>query len=77
MVQRPNIAMLIVRAKFTGILSDSVRAKFTGILSDSVRAKFTEIYQIQLSVDGYWEIEDVVLSKINSNLLLAVHSLVY
>ena len=43
MVQRPNIAMLIVRAKFTGILSDSVRAKFTGILSDSVRAKFTEI----------------------------------
>ena len=24
MAQRPNIAMLIVRAKFTGILSDSV-----------------------------------------------------
>ena len=35
--QRPNIAMLMVRAKFTGILSDSVRAKFTGILSDSVK----------------------------------------
>ena len=25
MVQRPNIAMLIVRAKFTGILSDSIK----------------------------------------------------
>ena len=35
MAQRPNMAMLQVRAKFTGILSDSVRAKFTGILSDS------------------------------------------
>ena len=60
MVQRPNIAMLILRAKFTGILSDSVRS--------SVRAKFTEILSDQLSVDGCWEIEDVVVSKINSNL---------
>ena len=45
MAQRPNIAMLIVRAKFTGILSDSVRAKFTGF------------YQIQLSVDGCLEMK--------------------
>ena len=38
MAQRPNKAiMLIVRAKFMRILSDSVGAKFTGILSDSVK----------------------------------------
>ena len=56
MAQRPNIAMLIVRAKFMGILSHSVRAKFTEILSDSVKCR--------------WLLgnEDVVVSKINSNL---------
>ena len=37
MAQTLNIAMLIVRAKFTGISSDSVRAKFMEILSDSVK----------------------------------------
>ena len=54
MTQRPNIAVLIVRAKFTRILSDSVNC---------------------------WRLlenEDVIGSKINSNLwkvrLLEVHS---
>ena len=38
MAQRPNIAMLIVRAKFTGIFSDSERS-------------LREFYEIQLTVD--------------------------
>ena len=39
MAQRPNIAMLIVRSKFTGI------------------------YDIQLSVDGCWEMKMLLYKK--------------
>ena len=56
MVQRQNIAMVIVRAKFP---------EFYQIQLERSLRKF---YQIQLNVDGCWEIEDVVVSKINSNL---------
>ena len=42
MAQRPNIVMLIVRAKFTGILSERSSRKF---------------YQIQLSADGHLEMK--------------------
>ena len=49
MVQRPNIAILIVRAKFN-------LWEFYQIQLEQSLRKF---YQIQLSVDGCWEIEDV------------------
>ena len=42
MAQRPNIAMLIVRVKFTGILPERSSWKFD---------------QIQLSADGCWEMK--------------------
>ena len=51
MAQRPNIAMLIVRAKFTGILSDSERS-------------LRDFYQIQLSVDGCWEMQMWLYQKL-------------
>ena len=37
MAQRPNIAMSMMRAKFTGILSDSVGGTFTGMFLNFIR----------------------------------------
>ena len=55
MAQRLNIAMLIVRVTFTGILSESERSLW-------------KFYHIQLSVDGCWEMKMWLYQKSNSNL---------
>ena len=60
MAQRPNIAM----AQRPNI----VTAKLRELCQIQLQRSLREFYQIQLSVDGCWEMNDVVVSKINSNL---------
>ena len=53
MAQRPNIAMLIVRAKFTGFYQIQLERNFR------------KFYQIQqLSVDGCWEMKMWLYQKL-------------